>query len=613
MQTLKPGYSNIPLEELARLPTFWLPTISWQRDKVAFYWDKTGRLELHVLDLTTGEVTQVSHGEVPRSIRTGFAWSRDGQSIAFGKDKDGDEQHNLFRISLQTGEVTQLTDNPTTQEHALEFSPDDEWLLVNANLKGQMNLFKLHLGRREYVRITDHENPAAEGMWSPDGTQIAYTTNEAGDLVNQDVYLCDADGGGRRRLLQVKEGSKDRAVAWSPDGKTLAVISDASGNNRVGLCDVATGEVRWLTPEGLNDVGMVEMGVKFSADGRYLSALRNQDSVLNPVVYDVTTGEGRLLNLPPGLAMGASFFDDGDKLLVAYDTDTRRPELLAYDLTNDTWRVLLPAEYGSIDPALFVGHEYVRYLSSDGLEIPAILYKPRDVSEGAKLPAIVIVHGGPTGQFFRNFNPYAQFLTDRGYVLLLPNVRGSTGYGVEFRDMNIKDWGGGDLEDVAAGAAYLKSLPYVDAGRIGVFGGSYGGYMTFIAVVKKPDLWKAGVAWIGITDLHRMYDASMEHFKYFLRRNMGDPEADADLWRDRSAIHFMENLKAKLLIIHGVNDPRCPIEQARIARDRLRALGKVEDEDFEYVEFSDEGHSTQDIEQRVRSYRLVADFMERRL
>jgi dipeptidyl aminopeptidase/acylaminoacyl peptidase len=184
---------------------------------------------------------------------------------------------------------------------------------------------------------------------------------------------------------------------------------------------------------------------------------------------------------------------------------------------------------------------------------------------------------------------------------------------LQFRDMNIKDWGGGDLEDVAAGAEYLKSLPYVNLDRIGIFGGSYGGYMTYIAVVRKPDIWKAAVAWIGISDLHRLYASSMEHFKYYLRQMMGHPEADADLWRDRSAIHFMENLKAKLLIVHGVNDPRCPIEQARIARDRLLALGKIEGEDFEYVELGEEGHGSSDIEQKIRSYRLLADFMERQL
>jgi len=608
MSSMKSNNDHIPLGELARLPSFFLPTLSWQRDKVAFYWDKTGRMELHVLDLSTGQVAQVSHGEVPRSVRTGFVWSRDGKSIVFGKDQDGNEQHNMFRLDLESGEVIQLTGNPDVQEHALEFSPDDEWLLVQATLKGQMNLFKLHLKRREYVRLTDHKNPAVSGSWSPDGSRIAYITNETDDLVNQDIYLCDADGGNRRRLLQVKVGSKDSPAAWAPDGKTLAITSDASGDNRAGLCDVATGEVRWLTPKGVN-----EHAIEFSEDGRYLAVLRNQDSIVRPVVYDLSTGQGRLLALPPGFGVGASFFEGGKKLLVAYDTDTRRPELLACDLATDAWEVLLAAEYGSIDPALFVGHEYVRYPSFDGLEIPAVLYKPRQIPKGARLPAIVIVHGGPTAQFFRNFNPYAQFLTDRGFVLLMPNVRGSTGYGVQFRDMNLKDWAGGDLEDVAAGAEYLKSLPYVDPARIGIYGGSYGGYMTFIATVKKPDLWKAAVAWVGISDLHRLYETSMPHFKYYLSQMMGHPEQDADLWRDRSAIHFMENLKARLFIVHGVNDPRCPIEQARIVRDRLLELGRIEGEDFEYVELGKEGHGSADIEQKIRSYRLLADFMARRL
>ena len=132
-----------------------------------------------------------------------------------------------------------------------------------------------------------------------------------------------------------------------------------------------------------------------------------------------------------------------------------------------------------------------------------------------------------------------------------------------------------------------------------------------MAVVKKPDLWKAGVAWIGITDLHLLYEKSMEHFKYYLRMLMGDPEENAELWRDRSAINFVENLNAKLLIMHGVNDPRCPVEQSRIFRDRLLELGYKEGEDFEYIEFTDVGHASSDMGQKTETYRIIADFLDR--
>ena len=128
---------------------------------------------------------------------------------------------------------------------------------------------------------------------------------------------------------------------------------------------------------------------------------------------------------------------------------------------------------------------------------------------------------------------------------------------------------------------------------------------------KKPDVWRAAVAWVGISDLHKLYVKSMEHFKYYFREQMGDPEKDFALWRDRSAIEFAEGLKAKLLIVHGVNDPRCPVEQSRIFRDRLVELGRKEGEDFEYVELTDEGHGSTDTQQKIRTFRILADYLER--
>ncbi|MBV9281257.1 MAG: S9 family peptidase, partial [Chloroflexi bacterium] len=272
---------------------------------------------------------------------------------------------------------------------------------------------------------------------------------------------------------------------------------------------------------------------------------------------------------------------------------------------------LLAPEYGSIDPSVFVKSRHITYRSSDGREIPALLYAPRDLPDGAKLPALVHVHGGPTGQWFRGFDPFAQFLVDLGLVVLEPNIRGSTGYGVAFRDAALKDWGGMDLEDVAAGAEFLKGLSFVDPDRVVVLGASYGGYMTFMAVTKKPDIWKAGIALVGITDLRRMYGESMEHFKYFLREQMGDPEENAELWADRSAINFAHQLRARLLMIHGVNDPRCPIDQSRVFRDRLIELGRTPGQDFEYVEYGDEGHWSTEIDHKIRNFHILADYLER--
>ena len=606
---------RIPLEELCRLPSFFLSSVSWKGDQVAFYWDKTGRMELHVMELATKQTRQISHGEVPTALRAGFAWSRDDKSIVFAKDAGGNEQHDLYKIDVATSKVTQLTNDPTAQEYVIQFSPDDQWISVLTNKRhpaapdkpGQLNLWKMRADGTDYAPLTRYAFPLFGGTWSPNGTQLAFSTNEdPSDLKNLDLYVINADGTGAKKIFSAKSGSQDGISDWHPDGKRAAVTSDASGTPRAGILDIASGQVRWLGKEGVE-----EHPGRFSKDGKTLSALRNFESQVRPVLYDVASGAARELKLDPGVSSVVGFYDEDRKLLVGYQSETRRNELASYDLATDKLETLLRADYGSIDQTVFVTGEHVYYPTFDGKKIPAIVYKPRDIAPSEKLPAIVHVHGGPTAQWLRGFDPFAQFLADRGFVVIEPNIRGSTGYGVAFRDAALKDWGGADLEDVAGAAEYLKTLPYVDASRLVVFGGSYGGFMTFIAAVKKPDLWRAAVAWVGISDLHKLYAKSMEHFKYYFREQMGDPEKDFALWRDRSAIEFADKLKAKLLMVHGVNDPRCPVEQSQVFRDRLIELGKKEGEDFEYVELADEGHGSSDIKQKIRTFRILADYLEK--
>jgi dipeptidyl aminopeptidase/acylaminoacyl peptidase len=286
--------------------------------------------------------------------------------------------------------------------------------------------------------------------------------------------------------------------------------------------------------------------------------------------------------------------------------------MLLYDIEKGRSRVFQDAEYGSINPSDFSDAECVKYKSKDGTEIEAILYKPKDIKPNEKVPAVVFVHGGPYGQDTLRFDIYAQFITSLGFAVLQPNFRGSIGYGKAFKEAVIKDWGGKDAEDVVTGAEYLKKMDWIDGNRIVVAGGSYGGYATYWQMVRYPEVWGGGIAWVGITDLLKLYEESMPHFKYFLRESMGDPEKDRDLWIERSPITHAKNLKSPLLIVHGVNDPRCPISQARIFRDKLIELGLKEGKDFEYIELSKEGHGSTDKEQKIRIFKLMAEFLRQR-
>src|SRR5579884_1144919 len=546
--------AKFPLEELVKLPIFVFPQVSWSGDQVGYYTDESGRMEFWVMDLTTGQHRQVSHGEIPTAVHAGFAWDRNGRSIVFARDVNGNEQHDLWRLDIESSHAEQLTDTPSAQEIPIEFSPDDERVSFLSTRNGQLNLFSMRRDGSDVRQLTAWKNPAWGGRWSPDGTQLASATSESENLHNADIYLVAADGSGARQIFSSGGNTFDVAAGWSPDGRYLAITSDASGVDRPGILDVASGQVRWLGIEGVD-----ETACGFSPDGTLLLTQRNQDARVLPVIYEVESGAERVPVLPAGGSLSGwtnpEFAGSGEGIVFAYSTDATRPELLLYDLDSASLQTLIPAEYGSIDPAAFVMAEDVYYPSFDGLRIHALLYHPRDASPSHRVPAVVMPHGGPTWNYSHIFDP----------------------------------------------------------DRIAVFGGSYGGFMTFIAMTKAPENWKAGVAWVGVSDLPAMYEESMPHFKSFLEEQMGNPQENAALWRDRSAVNFADRMQGKLLIVHGINDPRCPISQARIFRDRLLELGKVEGRDFEYVELGEEGHGSTDQAQRLRSFKLVADFFARNL
>jgi len=578
------------------------------RDQVAYYSNHTGRFELYTMSLESRVVTQMTDGTAPKALRASFVWGDDDGYIIFAKDDNGNEQNNLFEVDLATQKITQLNNDPSSQEYVLDVFKDDVGVLVASNREEQMNLYRLDRHTREWMRLTQFKSPVSSGLISPDGNSVAFCTNESSNLQNVDGYLMNADGTSIRRVFRVEEGSEDEILEWHPSGRALLVRSDASGASRLGVLDLTRNSLDWFSADG---VDVVDAG--FSKHGDWIVALENQAAEIRPVLYAYPSGMRRHVELPAGVASLATFVLDDEKLLVNYSSAVTRGEMLLYDIATDSAEVLLAAEYGTIDPTIFVPNQHVTYLSSDQSVVPAILYHPDKIPSGVLLPAVIDVHGGPTAQYYRSFNPLSQLLVDQGYVVLQPNFRGSTGYGRAWRESNHMDWGGGDLEDVAKGVDFLTTLGFVDPERIAIFGGSYGGYMSYMAVVKKPDLFKVAIPWVGITDLLLLYEEDMAHFKYYLRQMMGDPEEHEALWRERSAVTYVDQLKAELLMVHGINDPRCPIRQARDFRDQLLVRGLTQGQEFEYVEL-EEGHGAGgDPTGTERMYRLVTDFLSRRL
>lgn len=599
---------RIPVDQLAHLPARALFTPSLDRHQVAYYSNHTGRFELYALNLSNREAIQLTDGQAPRAVRAGLVFSPDNSRIYYAKDENGNEHNDLLEVDLQSATVTNLYRDPNTQEYVVDVFPDNRSLLTTSNRDGQTNLYRFDRIDKTWHPLTNFTNPVGWGRLSRDGSTIAFNANQSQDLRNVDGYLMNADGSHVRQIFRVSEGTQDEILDWHPTGESLLISSDATGVSRVGAFNLITQTTVWLGVDGM-DIADGE----FSQNGHWVLLLENQSSEVRPVLYTYPDGTRRDLKLPPGVASQARFVLDDTHLMIYYASATRRGELLLYNLADDSVRVLLPAEYGSIDPQVFVGNRHVNYPSSDGSTVPAILYVPDDIPPGSKLAAVIDVHGGPTAQYFRSFNSLAQLLVDQGYVVLQPNFRGSTGYGRTWREGNHMDWGGGDLDDVAAGVSYLSTLGYVDMDRIAIFGGSYGGYMSYMAAVKKPDLFKVAIPWVGITDLLLLYEEDMSHFQYYLRSMLGDPVVNRALWQERSAINYVDAIKAHLCIVHGVNDPRCPIAQARNFRDRLLHHGFEENRDFDYIEL-EEGHGAGgDPAGTERMFTMLISFLTRNL
>lgn len=293
-----------------------------------------------------------------------------------------------------------------------------------------------------------------------------------------------------------------------------------------------------------------------------------------------------------------------DKIALIMSAPNRTGEVFISDYK--TLRKITDLMIFGLEPAHFVKPEKIRYKSFDDLEIPALYYKPADVE---KYPVILWIHGGPTHQHFNGWNPFIQLFVLNGIGVLAPNLRGSTGYGKEFENQVFHDWGGGDLQDVAYAVEYLKRDPKVDTEKIIVGGASYGGYMTMMAVTRKPDLWAAGINIMGIANLETFYNSSTAWMKPILETKYGfkAPEEDPDYFRERSPINFVDSIKCPLLLLYGRNDIRVEINQMEELEEKLKFEGKV----FEEQVFEEEGHTMNRMDTRLSHYSRIMKFIDK--
>lgn len=583
----------------------------------------------------------------------GASFSSDESRLLFSSNKSG--VWNTYSMPVGGGAWTPITTSTTDNNWAVAYFPHDDRVLVTRDEGGNELNHLYVIGTDGQERdLTPGENLKAQFVeFSHDGRHFYVATNER-DARFFDVYRYDGTSYERARVFENADGYQPGGV--SPDGRWLALgkQGDSTNDADVFVADLRTGKVTRVsghTGEALfnaqdfspdsqwlyytaNDQGefaqlrRVNLSTWkhepvrqadwdivfawFSHNGRYLVVGTNADGSTQLDVIETATGEPLAIRkLPPGNLSGVSFARSEKRMAFYVDGDRQPSDLYSLELGGEP-RQLVRALNPAIDPDDLVDTSVVRFRSFDGMEIPNILWKPHQATAARKAPALVFVHGGPGGQTTRGYNSLLQYLANHGYVVLGINNRGSSGYGKAFFAADDGKHGREPLWDTIAAKKYLQSLDYVDPQRIGIIGGSYGGYMTVAALAFHPDEFQVGVDIFGVTNWLRTLESIppyWEGFRKALYREIGDPATQRDFLVATSPLFHADRINKPLMVLQGANDPRV----LKVESDEIVAKVKANGVPVEYVVFDDEGHGFTKNRNRIEGYGKVLAFLDRYL
>lgn len=584
----------------------------------------------------------------------GYAFSVDGKSLLIDSDSDG--VFNAYALPIDGGEPVRLTNSTDSGIFAVSWFPSDGRILYTLD-QGGNELNHVHVREEDGTHrdLTPGENLKAYfGAWADDGRSFYLTTTER-NQTTFDLYRYDADDYSREMVFEnpgfglaaiSRDGrwlalDKPRTSAdsdiyivdlWS-DAKEPVLITEHEGNISYGAVTFTpdSRQLVFATDEhgefGQHWTYDLESGDKallvkadwdvmytgYSRTGRYRASGINADASTEVVITDTETGESVALpDLPPGDLRNLRFSTDDSKLALIVNSDVSPSDIYVVDFEANSSKQLTSALNPDISREHLVESEVVRYESFDGLGIPAILYKPKNASAENPVPALVWVHGGPGGQSRKGYSATRQHLINNGYALLAANNRGSSGYGKTFFHMDDKRHGEEDLQDIVYGRKYLESLDWVDNDKIGIIGGSYGGYMVAAALAFEPEAFDVGINIFGVTNWVRTLQSIppwWEAFKEALYDEMGDPATDAERHRRISPLFHAENIVRPMLVVQGANDPRV----LQVESDELVAAVQANEVPVEYVIFPDEGHGFMKRENRITASEAYIGFLDQYL
>jgi dipeptidyl aminopeptidase/acylaminoacyl peptidase len=597
------------LDALLTLPTLYDAQVSPDGRWAAWTWYRAGPTADVYAAPTDGSAAPIRLTDTPEDT-TFVAWAPDSRAVLVEHDHEGDERAQLFRVDLdQPGILHPLTEpTPNYYLRGGQLHPNRRWLFYSANVdeRGQEIepawIYRHDLQSGERRALAQPEKATwGSPLLNNQGTHILYSRQDLHPGGIQ-IWMVDVEGHEDREVLNAGDTAKVFA-SWLPDGRRALVLAEAATHRRVGVWDRETGGLHWLIDDAQRNIEAAFVPRGSAQPIAVIVEMRDARSRCS--LLDLTSGtEIRLPAIAGNLTPLRQLENDiwvGEYYSANQPTDIVRFSLA--DLRRETFVSLARVwERTSIKQADLIAAQDFRWRSVDQLEIQGWLYcapEPRGT--------IVYIHGGPTWLAEDRVNAEIQFYIAQGFNVLAPNYRGSTGFSLAYQEAIKRDgWGGREQDDIRAGIEALIAAGVAERGKVGVTGTSYGGYSSWCAITRcPPELVAAAAPICGMTDLVIDYQTTRPDLRPYSAEMMGgSPDQAPERYRERSPIHFVSNIKGRLLIVQGLRDPNVTPENVRAVSAALQQHGV----EYQTLVFEDEGHGIARPKNRKVLYQRLAAF-----
>jgi len=600
---------DLRLNALLSIPALFAPRVSPDGKWVAWSWSRLGPAADAFAAPTDGSQPPLQLTETVEGDTAVVSWTPDSEAVLVSEDRDGDERVRLFRIDLAEPEVREplTAAQPNYYLRGGQLHRDGRWLVYAANLDVESGeeteadrLYRHDLKTGEMLVLARPEKGSIP--WpelNRQGTHVLYSRNDL-HPAGQQIWLVDIEGLEDREILNFGPQNKVSA-SWFPDGRTVLFVAEAESYRRLGVWSRDEDSVRWLVDDPARSIEY-----SFAPpNGGPVVVLGIEQAGVRASLLDVESGTETSPKHIRGNLVPLARADDGEWICIYYDS-VNPVDLVRYGAVGEPTSLTGLSERTGMGAQRLVVAEDFRWRSVDGLEVQGWLYR----TPGEKLGTVVLVHGGPTSHAEDRFNAQIQYLLSRGFDVLTPNYRGSTGFGLPFQESIKQDgWGGREQEDIRSGIEALMEAGVTEPGRVSVTGTSYGGYSAWWAITHfEPEIVAAAAPICGMSDLVVDYYSTRPDLRPYSEEMMGgSPEEVPDRYHERSPINSVENIKGELLIVQGLKDPN-------VTQDNVQAVTKAlqrENVSYELLTFEDEGHGISRPKNLRVLYPRLADFFRR--